>query len=131
MCYVLDSCFLLAMIRQFLTDVFWPPDHLDYLVIDTPPGTSDEHISLVEQLAALANAKPPQPSEPSQQVPPARSTGDAVANAPDTPPSPPAGEREHSTASSTPPTRLGKYNDNAVSYRYFYITITNESSYAN
>ena len=25
-------------------------------------------------------------------------------------------------------TELGKYNDNAVSYRYFYITITNESS---
>jgi Mrp family chromosome partitioning ATPase len=37
-----------AMIRQFLTSVLWPP--IDYLLIDTPPGTSDEHISLVEAL---------------------------------------------------------------------------------
>jgi hypothetical protein len=36
------------MVRQFLTDVLWPP--LDYLLIDTPPGTSDEHISLAETL---------------------------------------------------------------------------------
>ena len=28
-----------------------------------------------------------------------------------------------------PVPELEKYNDNAVSYRYFYITITNESSY--
>ncbi|MCJ1485665.1 cytosolic Fe-S cluster assembly factor cfd1 [Schaereria dolodes] len=37
-----------AMVRQFLTSVLWPP--VDYLLIDTPPGTSDEHISLVETL---------------------------------------------------------------------------------
>ena len=37
-----------AMVRQFLSDVLWPP--LDYLLIDTPPGTSDEHISLAETL---------------------------------------------------------------------------------
>ncbi|KAF2245960.1 P-loop containing nucleoside triphosphate hydrolase protein [Trematosphaeria pertusa] len=37
-----------AMVRQFLTDVLWPP--LDFLLIDTPPGTSDEHISLLENL---------------------------------------------------------------------------------
>ncbi|MCJ1475807.1 cytosolic Fe-S cluster assembly factor cfd1 [Lambiella insularis] len=37
-----------AMVRQFLTSVLWPPT--DYLLIDTPPGTSDEHISLVETL---------------------------------------------------------------------------------
>ena len=37
-----------AMVRQFLTDVLWP--QLDYLLIDTPPGTSDEHISLLETL---------------------------------------------------------------------------------
>ncbi|MCJ1238792.1 cytosolic Fe-S cluster assembly factor cfd1 [Varicellaria rhodocarpa] len=37
-----------AMVRQFLDSVLWPP--LDYLLIDTPPGTSDEHISLVETL---------------------------------------------------------------------------------
>jgi len=44
-----------AMVRQFLTDVLWP--RLDYLLIDTPPGTSDEHISLVETL--LKNTHPP------------------------------------------------------------------------
>ncbi|MCJ1377739.1 cytosolic Fe-S cluster assembly factor cfd1 [Xylographa soralifera] len=37
-----------AMVRQFLTSVLWGPT--DYLLIDTPPGTSDEHISLVETL---------------------------------------------------------------------------------
>ncbi|KAH6638973.1 P-loop containing nucleoside triphosphate hydrolase protein [Boeremia exigua] len=37
-----------AMVRQFLTDVLWP--ELDFLLIDTPPGTSDEHISLLETL---------------------------------------------------------------------------------
>lgn len=37
-----------AMVKQFLTDVIWP--QLDYLLIDTPPGTSDEHISLLENL---------------------------------------------------------------------------------
>ncbi|KAF9076612.1 P-loop containing nucleoside triphosphate hydrolase protein [Rhodocollybia butyracea] len=38
-----------GMIRQFLSDVKW--GELDYLVIDTPPGTSDEHLSLIEHLA--------------------------------------------------------------------------------
>lgn len=38
-----------AMVRQFLSDVLWPAN-LDYLLIDTPPGTSDEHISLLETL---------------------------------------------------------------------------------
>ena len=37
-----------AMIKQFLTDVNW--GELDYLVVDTPPGTSDEHISIAECL---------------------------------------------------------------------------------
>lgn len=35
-----------AMIRQFLNDVHW--GDLDYLIIDTPPGTSDEHITVME-----------------------------------------------------------------------------------
>ena len=35
-----------GLIRQFLTDVEWGA--LDYLIIDTPPGTSDEHISIVQ-----------------------------------------------------------------------------------
>lgn len=37
-----------AMIRQFLTQVNW--GSLDFLLIDTPPGTSDEHISVVETI---------------------------------------------------------------------------------
>lgn len=36
------------MIKQFLQDVCW--GELDYLLVDTPPGTSDEHISIVENL---------------------------------------------------------------------------------
>jgi len=40
-----------AMIRQFLSDVRW--GELDYLVIDTPPGTSDEHLSLLEHMAPI------------------------------------------------------------------------------
>lgn len=41
-----------AMIRQFLSDVNW--GSTDYLLIDTPPGTSDEHIALAEQLLTLS-----------------------------------------------------------------------------
>lgn len=37
-----------AMIKQFLTDVAWRDR--DVLVIDTPPGTSDEHITVMENL---------------------------------------------------------------------------------
>ncbi|XP_002128149.2 LOW QUALITY PROTEIN: cytosolic Fe-S cluster assembly factor NUBP2 homolog [Ciona intestinalis] len=37
-----------AMIKQFITDVHW--GDLDYLIIDTPPGTSDEHLSVVQNL---------------------------------------------------------------------------------
>ncbi|SCU84286.1 LADA_0D00870g1_1 [Lachancea dasiensis] len=33
-----------ALIKKFLKDVDW--DMLDYLIVDTPPGTSDEHISI-------------------------------------------------------------------------------------
>lgn len=41
-----------AMIKQFITDVYW--QDLDYLIIDTPPGTSDEHISVVENVQELS-----------------------------------------------------------------------------
>jgi len=37
-----------TMIKSFLTDVEW--GQLDYLIIDTPPGTSDEHISVINYL---------------------------------------------------------------------------------
>ena len=33
-----------GLIKQFLKDVEW--DDLDYLIVDTPPGTSDEHLSV-------------------------------------------------------------------------------------
>lgn len=41
-----------ALIQQFLTEVDWTgdTDGLDYLIVDTPPGTSDEHISTVQYL---------------------------------------------------------------------------------
>lgn len=42
-----------GLIKQFLKDVDWPP--LDYLIIDTPPGTSDEHLSIVSFLKKCAN----------------------------------------------------------------------------
>ena len=37
-----------ALIKQFLRDTDW--GELDYLVIDAPPGTSDEHLTLVQSL---------------------------------------------------------------------------------
>ncbi|KAJ3561799.1 hypothetical protein NP233_g9975 [Leucocoprinus birnbaumii] len=37
-----------GLIGQFLKDVDW--GDLDYLIVDTPPGTSDEHLSIVQYL---------------------------------------------------------------------------------
>ncbi|XP_075755408.1 cytosolic Fe-S cluster assembly factor NUBP1 isoform X1 [Pelodiscus sinensis] len=37
-----------GMIKQFLRDVDW--GEIDYLIVDTPPGTSDEHLSIVQYL---------------------------------------------------------------------------------
>lgn len=42
--------FFSGMIKQFLRDVDW--GEVDYLIVDTPPGTSDEHLSAVQYLAA-------------------------------------------------------------------------------
>lgn len=47
-----------AMIRQFMSDVAWVSSNgkeLDYLIIDTPPGTSDEHIAIAEELRWVDN----------------------------------------------------------------------------
>lgn len=41
-----------ATISQFLTQVDWKD--LDYLIVDTPPGTSDEHITVIEKLRFVA-----------------------------------------------------------------------------
>ena len=38
-----------GLIKQLLKDVDW--DKLDFLLIDTPPGTSDEHLSIVQFLS--------------------------------------------------------------------------------
>jgi len=38
------------MIETFLQDVDW--GELDYLVVDTPPGTSDEHLSTINLLSS-------------------------------------------------------------------------------
>lgn len=42
-----------GLIRQFLSDVEW--GELDFLIVDTPPGTSDEHISLAQMLKGAPN----------------------------------------------------------------------------
>lgn len=44
-----------SLIKEFLSKINW--GNLDYLIIDTPPGTSDEHISVVSYLkkAELTN----------------------------------------------------------------------------
>jgi len=43
-----------GMIKQFIKDVDW--DELDFLVIDTPPGTSDEHLSISTFLRQASEA---------------------------------------------------------------------------
>lgn len=44
-----------GLIKQFLRDVDW--GQLDYLLVDTPPGTSDEHLSIHSYLKSLSNLK--------------------------------------------------------------------------
>jgi len=41
----------LGLIQTFLRDIDWGV--LDFLVVDTPPGTSDEHISIVQLMKAV------------------------------------------------------------------------------
>lgn len=43
-----------ALVKKFLRDVQW--DRLDYLLIDTPPGTSDEHLALAQLVAPITGA---------------------------------------------------------------------------
>ncbi|RLC47663.1 MAG: ATP-binding protein [Candidatus Cloacimonadota bacterium] len=41
-------------IKQFLSDIEWPP--LDYLIIDCPPGTGDEPLSIIQLLKKVDGA---------------------------------------------------------------------------
>ncbi len=43
-----------GVIRQFLTDVAW--GRLDYLVVDSPPGTGDEPMSIAQLVGSSAGA---------------------------------------------------------------------------
>lgn len=43
-----------GMMKQFLRDVHW--DRCDFMLIDTPPGTSDEHLSLVQLCKPISGA---------------------------------------------------------------------------
>jgi Mrp family chromosome partitioning ATPase len=49
-----------AMVEQFLNDVWYSGlirwDELDYLIVDTPPGTSDEHISVIQSLKKIQSS---------------------------------------------------------------------------
>lgn len=40
----------LGLIKQFLNEVDWGA--LDFLLMDTPPGTSDEHLSIAQYMLA-------------------------------------------------------------------------------
>lgn len=44
-----------AMVNNLINNVVW--GDLDYLIIDTPPGTSDEHISIMEQIRNINKPK--------------------------------------------------------------------------
>ena len=44
----------MKLIQQFMTDISWP--ELDYLVVDCPPGTGDEPLSVLQELAPVDGA---------------------------------------------------------------------------
>jgi hypothetical protein len=49
--HALCNCCCLGLIKQFLRDVDW--GDIDYLLVDTPPGTSDEHLSILQYLKTV------------------------------------------------------------------------------
>jgi ATP-binding protein involved in chromosome partitioning len=44
----------MALIKQFFSDFEWP--ELDYLIVDCPPGTGDEPLSIVQTLVNVDGA---------------------------------------------------------------------------
>ncbi|HCX60043.1 MAG TPA: ATP-binding protein, partial [Candidatus Cloacimonas sp.] len=44
----------MALIKQFFSDFEWP--ELDYLIIDCPPGTGDEPLSIVQTMGTMDGA---------------------------------------------------------------------------
>jgi len=45
----------MAVIKQFFSDFYW--EDLDYLIVDCPPGTGDEPLTIVQTLAHLSRKK--------------------------------------------------------------------------
>jgi Mrp family chromosome partitioning ATPase len=43
-----------ALVKQFLKDVQW--EETDFLLIDTPPGTSDEHLAIAQLISPITGA---------------------------------------------------------------------------
>mmetsp|Transcript_25833 Transcript_25833/g.39594 ORF Transcript_25833/g.39594 Transcript_25833/m.39594 type:complete len:399 (-) Transcript_25833:169-1365(-) len=57
-----------GLIKKFLTETDWGEEGLDYLLIDTPPGTSDEHISIVQYLQGAIGISDDSPTEKGPQL---------------------------------------------------------------
>ena len=59
-----------GIIKQFLKDTYWGDDEMDVLIVDAPPGTSDEHISIVKLLeGSRPGVEAAQMSSESSQLP--------------------------------------------------------------
>lgn len=46
---------VMGAIDKLIRGVSW--DHTDYLIVDTPPGTGDTHLSLAQNLPISGNGK--------------------------------------------------------------------------
>ena len=57
-----------AAIRQFLGEVVW--GDLDFLIVDLPPGTGDEALTVMQSIPSAINKKPRWPNHPKNCLPP-------------------------------------------------------------